>query len=232
MEEQISRLETLEFIEYLRTKEDVMIESQILNLRTFFNRYKLDMGVRARVLLGIIKRARSASEAYRAVAHETAKQNSLWKTFPEGGYMFHEDYDEFIEENPDVLKDEVIQKWHSNGWLESRDIFQNYFPMEYVRFSMTLADPDSENFAVISRSVNTGAYNYYRQLKTNVCLAEQNMDNKIPKNVTIGYDSNECSIDLNKLIPLCKLICEQCGAECVSIADYSSDEVVNVYKIE
>ena len=231
MKEGIGLRETLEFIEYLRTKEDVMIESQILHERSMFNLYKLDMSAYAAKLLDMIKHAGSAAAAYRAVAHDTARQNSLWKTFPEGGYMFREDFDEYLSDHPDALLDKAIKKWYSNGKLASRALFREYFPTEYVRFSMRLCDDDTERYAVAKKSL-AGAYNYNRYLLDKVHRAVENPQNKITRSVTIGFNGDETGRDASELIPIGKLICEQYGIECVYIADYTNDEIIHVRKIK
>lgn len=223
----MSRLELLEFLEYLREKDDVIIESQIIHYRTLFNRHTADKGIYARYLLKVIKKARSAEEAYRMVAHEKAKQNSLWKTFPEGGYMFREDFEELLEQEPEMGNDPVIIKWRVNGTLETREVIKEYFPTEYVNFIFRLFDQSEGDAAVISYS-NKGAFNYYRSEKDKIRKAEKDTGVTVTKRITIGYSGEDAGADIEKMITVAKFICGHLGIDAVNIADYDRDDVICV----
>ena len=65
----MSREEALSFISYLKDKDEIIVESQIVVNRTMFNRYVVDLYHRAQEMADIIRKSRSSLEAYQSIAH-------------------------------------------------------------------------------------------------------------------------------------------------------------------
>lgn len=132
--EKYTKEETLAFIEYLRSKSDVIIDQILIPRHSFFNHWVEDTSKRAKEVFSVLMKAGNTEQAYGYLAHEKAKLNCLWKTFPQGGYMFKEDWEEYQQEHTEPLP-EKVQAWAKKHTpLESRSIVFDLFPTEYQLF--------------------------------------------------------------------------------------------------
>ncbi len=223
--------ETVDFIKYLREKENPLIESQIIYRKSFFNHRYRDMSDRARDMLRKIKGAESPAEAYKTIAHDGAKTNSLWKTVEGAGYMFSEDFDDFIAAFGDEIPPKIA-KWRDNqgnGTLESRSVIFEHFPTEYVTYlsgKFGIKKGDFTTYEIDKNGIYPG---YRREAEFLKRIGKENVP--MQKNhVVIGIKSADGTINAEDFLPLAKYVCNTTGTEEVRITDFDSDTVILVKK--
>jgi len=236
----LSKQETLEFIEYLRTKPDVLIESQLIRRRTMFGHSDVDLSDNAKVLLDLIKKSPTAIDAYRTVAHRHGRMNSLWRTNESLSYMFEEDLEEYLETYPEAMNDIIFKRWRANGRLESRDIFVNYFPTEYIRYCNHLYSKEEQK-----TSVTVLPYKPHQNIFGDLAFLTLDGDrkaferrvesgepeNKISKKrLTLGFDGKTSGLDAEKMIFIARFIAEQLDLDDVSICDSCIKDIYVVHR--
>lgn len=176
--------ETIAFLGYLKRKDPIVLESDLIVGRTFFNAFMKNIYAEAAPLSDIIRKSPSVGDAYRYIAHRYAKRNSLWPTFPELAYIFSEDLIEHMNVEDDSEKAELTEKlrlmdfagcdlkkhlpismtpWIDNGvTLCSRDVLFESFPTEYQMFLHEHYEPSGSTFTISEHDASEGAFNGYR----------------------------------------------------------------------
>ena len=245
----MTKQETLDFIDYLKRKDDVILESHVFYVRTFFNSYEHDTLPYAKHLLKVIKDAPGVVDAYRAVAHESGKRNSNWKAAPEISYMFYEDFVEYIEaidgigrcekdrimcltnggsSRKIIVKESVpdgVKKWlASYSPMIERKVFVEYFPTEYLNFLFEKRQLAEESY-VVSVQDDGGSNVFYR--KANILRELVDRENKFQsKTAVIGFNDETGDIAPEKCEKIGKFLCEQLGIEQICLKNYASDGVM------
>ena len=237
---EFSKGETLAFIDWLRTRENVIIDENIIQRHSFFNRWKENTSGKAKAFLDVIRKAQSTQMAYEAIAHLKGRENCLWKTFPEGGYMFQEDWEEYRETHPDPLP-EHVQKWqekanglHSraNG-LYRRSILFELFPTEYLIFQHRYETIEEQKLTV-SEIQLSGAYNAYRYRFFDAKTMDERIGQSIApaaKKISLFFSSEASGIETSDVVPMAKFLCETYGLDQVCIMDKNADTVTVVRKM-
>lgn len=224
--------ETLDFIDFLRKKENVTLDDQILHRRSFFNRWEENTYQRAKMLLDVIRKAKSTQNAYGEIAHLEAKQNNLWRTFPPGGYMFSEDWEEYQKTHPGELP-EHIRKWsNASKGLSSRNIIFQLFPTEYLLFKHRHESEDEQKLTVTEVSLK-GWLNGYRYQRSDIQRAQAGLDEQLPpaeKKVMLSYSSSTSGIGPEEGIVMAKYLCEVCDLDRICIYDMDEDNAIVVKK--
>lgn len=227
--------ETLSFIDYLLKKEPVILDDQCFSFRSFFNSWTETTYHLAKDMLDMIRSAGCASRAYSRIAHESAKNNSLWKSFPEGGYMFTEDWEEYKCTHPSPLPPH-IQKWEKHGnFLASRSIVADLFPTEYLIFLHRFESPDDQKITVskIHVPLAGSSYREYQYTKRKIENRESKISQAIgenPQRMVLSVSSKESGIKISDFVPLAKFICQTFHVEQVCLEDRDETNIIVVNK--
>ena len=242
MTENISKNEMLAFLGFLQHKT-IIIDSQIIHYRTFFNRYTKDLREEALEIAKIVTESTSPIEAYKRLAHRKAKNNCLWKTVPEFGFMFAEDIYDYLEEKfghngKEVLDDIVSGKYEKGKYKEPfsaeltawarvgvvparRGDILNYFPTEYMNFCYENYEC-KDNPYLVQKISNKGAYNGYGWEAHKVRMATE------PNKLCISYDSAKNPIPETDVINAAKMLISALDLDRVNIHDFSTEYTVVV----
>lgn len=219
--------EMLAFLEYLKEKKDVILDQQeggkkIFHISRDSSYYK------AKQYLAVLMASKSTLEAYRTLAHLQARKNPRWKIFPEGGYLFKEDWEELREHTPWPLPENVA-RWEAEGThvLESRQVLFDLFPTEYLLFQHGQADADEPKITVREVSLE-GAYHYYRAEKNETDKLRRAIKETViaePRRVTLCFSSEESGITMEQVISMSKFLCETHQLDQVHIVDHNKDTI-------
>lgn len=234
---EITREDALAFISYLQKKENVLIEEQVIPRVTLLNTFVNCMSEQAKQILHIVKHSKTPLDAYKAVAHMTAKHNGWWTVFREGGYMFYEDREEYISNCPQPVP-ENVQIWIDKGGIYAhRDIFIRCFPTEYVSFLHETFG--CEDYAVMQVNIDipygTGCLYKYLTDATRAKIRAAEYHSQYPvqadDRITLAFDGSKCNIESGDMIPLAKFICSLMDVSSALICDFNSHQVIDVRRI-
>ena len=133
----MERKEAIDFLDYLRRKEQVTVESVVQVHKTFFNTCTIPIAPIAAETLAVIKKAGSGEAAYAALAARKAKANCMWKLVPELGYAFSEDLVEYLmatgfsaeraSEIAGVIEKRKFRQFYKDCRQEDREKFPENF---------------------------------------------------------------------------------------------------------
>ena len=245
-----SKKETLDFIDYLRGKENVTIESRIEERRTLFSHYSYDSATEIGKALETIKSGKTAMGAYCALAAKKAKLNSNYRLIPEFGYIFYEDIIEYLmnigfEEEEAAHLCFVIQsrgfknsRWKADsrlgtdfaawaassmGFLDSREMIFNLFRVDYLEYLHKNTVSDETDFTVTRHTVR-GAYNGYAYLT-------RSMTGKQDDGFIIGYRDTGKNVTAESITALCAFLLKQTDLPEVIARNLDEDEVITVRRV-
>lgn len=241
----IPRDELLDFINYLREKENVAIESRVEIKRTMFNTYRYSVGALAENELKRIKSSSSAEQVYEKCSAELAKKNSNWKVIPQFGYICEEDLFEYLVTVPGLSQQEAkeltlcienrvfkrsawekderlstnFKTWAraSGGFLRTRDYLPNLFRLEWLEFCHRNTASDATTFTVTEQSTR-GAYNGYAYLTSRLMGASGD-------GLILGYRDNTNQLDKEKLILLAELLLKETGMPEMWVRNMNEDKL-------
>ena len=239
-----SREETLAYIDYLRNKPYITIDSRVERYRTMFNRYNRSIGTIALRMIEKICSAKSAVDAYHRIAAEKAKYNSSWKLIPELGYIFSEDLGDYIvglgfseDEAKSVAAEIQFGNFKKSQWkddprlpvefvawagnskvpLESRSIIFNLTRFDYIEYKHRTQVTDQTKFTVTKCGLE-GLHNAYKYMTKGI----EGLGNDC---FVIGYRDAEGVVPTEDLIELCEFLMQSTGMPEVILRNITEDEV-------